>query len=142
MYLIGTEKLTPVLGTVRFTAWAMIISTVAVVLHYLILESDTKIFDLDQEVYLLSLLMAVFATVIPSFFISEGIRLIGSGSASIIGSVGPVSTIILAYIFLGEVITLYQLAGTILVLTGVWIVSGSDETFEERIKKLKKVIKI
>ena len=122
MYLVGTEKLIPVLGTIRFTAYAMIVSTVAVLIHYLF-QDYSKVFELDKEVYLLGLIMAIFATVIPSFFISEGIRMIGSGTAAIVGSVGPVSTIILAYIFLGESITFTQVMGTVLVLTGVLIVS-------------------
>lgn len=127
MYLVGSEKLIPLLGTVRFTAYAMIVSTVAVVLHYIFSNDISVVFHLDTEVYLFALFMAVFSTVIPSFFISEGIRMIGSGSASIIGSIGPVSTIILAYIFLGEEISIYQILGTVLVLVGVLIVSSKKE---------------
>lgn len=123
MYLVGSEKLIPVLGTVRFTVYAMIISTIAVIFHNLLLEG-VSVFHLKPEVYGIALIMAVFSTVIPSFFISEGIRLIGSGPASIVGSIGPVSTIVLAFIFLGESINLYQIIGTVLVLAGVLIVSS------------------
>lgn len=122
MYLIGSEKLIPLLGTVRFTCYAMIVSTIAVLLHYLITE-DMQVLHQTPEVYGLALFMAIFSTVIPSFFISEGIRMIGSGSASIIGSIGPVSTIFLAYVFLGEEVSLYQVIGTVLVLAGILIVS-------------------
>ena len=66
--------------------------------------------------------MALFSTVIPSYLISEGIKRIGPGNASIIGSVGPVSTIIQANIFLHEPIFALQIAGTILVLTGVLLI--------------------
>jgi drug/metabolite transporter (DMT)-like permease len=140
MYLIGTEKLIPLLGTIRFTAYAMIVSTVAVVIHYLLLE-DVKIFDLNTEVYWLALFMAVVATVIPSFFISEGIRMIGSGSASIVGSIGPVSTIVLAYVFLGEKITGFQMIGTALVLAGVLIVSSKNGMIEKAFGKAKNLLK-
>jgi drug/metabolite transporter (DMT)-like permease len=67
--------------------------------------------------------MAILATVIPSFLISEGIRRIGSDNASIISSVGPVSTIILAYIFLNERVNWIQIMGTVLVLAGVLLTS-------------------
>lgn len=140
MYLIGSGKLIPIIGTVRFTAYAMIISTIVVVLHYLLIEK-VDIFNLHPQVYFLSILMAIFATVIPSFFISEGIRMIGSSSASIVGSVGPMSTILLAYLFLGENITLYQLLGTCLVLTGVLIVGVKDDFIEVRLSKLGKLFK-
>jgi len=46
--------------------------------------------------------MAIFATVLPSFLVMEAIRRIEPTRAAIIGSVGPISTIILAYYFLGE----------------------------------------
>lgn len=137
IYLIGSGKLIPVIGTVRFTAYAMIISTIAVLLHYFVAE-NVNIFNLDREVYILAVLMAVFATVIPSFLISEGIRMIGSSSASIVGSIGPVSTIVLAYIFLGEKITLYQILGTLLVLAGVLIVGTADDFFQQKVKAIKK----
>ena len=40
-----------------------------------------------------------------------------------IGSVGPVSTIYLAYLFLGERLSLVQISGSILVLVGVLMIS-------------------
>jgi drug/metabolite transporter (DMT)-like permease len=125
IYLIGSGELIPKLGSMRYTSYAMIISTVAVCLHYMC-SSEMKLFSFSKEVYLLSAAMALFSTVIPALLLSEGIRMIGSGRASIIGSIGPVSTIILAYFFLGEDITLYQLIGTTLVLAGVITVSGAS----------------
>jgi drug/metabolite transporter (DMT)-like permease len=41
---------------------------------------------------------------------------------AIIGSIGPISTIILATIFLGEIITVFQLIGTAIVISGVMLV--------------------
>ena len=51
------------------------------------------------------------------------IRRIGSGSASLIGTIGPVSTIYMAYAILGESISLLQIVGSSLVLVGVLIIS-------------------
>jgi drug/metabolite transporter (DMT)-like permease len=119
IYLMGSGMLIPKLGS-------MIVSTLAVCIHYLC-SSDMKLFSFSKEVYMLSAAMAIFSTVVPAMLLSEGIRMIGSGRASIIGSVGPVSTIILAYIFLGEDISLYQLLGTVLVLAGVLTVSRSGK---------------
>jgi drug/metabolite transporter (DMT)-like permease len=78
---------------------------------------------LPTQVYWLALLMAVVATVLPAILLNAGIHRIGSSKASLISSIGPVSTIFLAYIFLGENITLLQLAGTGLVLIGVMAIS-------------------
>jgi drug/metabolite transporter (DMT)-like permease len=67
--------------------------------------------------------MAIFSTVLPVFMLSFAIRRIGSGSASLIGSIGPVSTIYLAYVFLHERVSLLQIAGSMLVLAGVLVIS-------------------
>ena len=126
VYLIGSGKMIPKVGTIRFTAYAMTFSALAVILHSYFFNG-LEIWNFQKEVYIISMLMAIFSTVIPSFLISGGIKMIGSDNASIIGSVGPVSTIILAYIFLGEAITISQITGTLFVLAGVLIISLKKE---------------
>jgi len=121
-YLVGTGQLTPKLGSVNYTALSMLVSTIVVFLHFSLVKNVNVLFA-KPEVVELGIYMAVFSTVIPSFLISEGIRLMGSGRASIVASVGPISTIILAYFFLGESFGMIQLFGTILVLAGVLTVS-------------------
>ena len=122
IYLIGTGQLTPKLGSVNYTALSMIVSSLAVFIHYLIVGKIENLFA-NKDVVWLTLNMAVFSTVIPSFLIAEGIRLMGSGRASIVASIGPVSTIVLAYYFLNESFGLIQFIGTVLVLAGVLFVS-------------------
>lgn len=41
----------------------------------------------------------MIGTVIPTFLTAEGIRLIGASNVAIISSIGPISTIGLAYVF-------------------------------------------
>ncbi len=122
MYIVGSGKLIPKFGVMFYTACAMLVSTVATVAHQ-VLFSDQSLFGLPTEVYAIVLMMAVFSTVIPGFMVSQAIKMIGASQSSIIASVGPVSTIILAYFFLGEAFTLYQFFGTLLVLSGVVMVS-------------------
>lgn len=126
VYLIGSGKMIPKVGTIRFTAYAMTFSALAVILHSYFFNG-LEIWNFQKEVYIISMLMAIFSTVIPSFLISGGIKMIGSDNASIIGSVGPVSTIVLAYIFLNEAITISQIIGTLFVLAGVLIISLKKE---------------
>ena len=76
-----------------------------------------------ERVCSLALFMAVFSTVLPAFFMNAGIRRIGAGSASIISTTGPIATLVLAYMLLGESITMEQIAGTFFVLAGVYVVS-------------------
>lgn len=118
IFLVGSGYLLPKLGTLAFTSRAMAISAIAVLIHHGI-SHQWALFHFPASVYKLAALMAIIATVIPSFLISEGIRTIGSANASIIGSIGPISTIVLAYIFLGERLNGIQWLGTILVILGV-----------------------
>jgi drug/metabolite transporter (DMT)-like permease len=99
------------------------VSCIAVVAHYLVTRDAALIVSQPAAVYWLGLLMAVVSTVLPIVLTSEGIRRIGASHASIIGSVGPIATIFLGAIFLGEHITAIQLAGAALVLGGVLAIS-------------------
>jgi drug/metabolite transporter (DMT)-like permease len=122
MYIVGSGSLIPKLGSVKFTSYAMSFSCIAVIAHYLIFDGNSLL-KFPAKVYEYSVWMALVATVLPTFIVSKGIGMIGSGTAAIVASIGPVSTIILANIFLGEKFTLIQMAGTMFVLSGVLLVS-------------------
>jgi len=79
--------------------------------------------DVPRSIHGLSLAMAVFSTVLPTWLIAEAIRRIGANASSLIGSLGPVFTIGLGAMILGEPTHAIQLAGAALVLAGVFIVS-------------------
>ncbi|HXH65487.1 MAG TPA: DMT family transporter [Mariprofundaceae bacterium] len=121
LYLVGSGHMIGQLGTVRFTAHAMVVSALAVIVQFL-LTRDAGLLVQPLPVYALGLAMAVVSTVLPAFLMSAGIRRIGSGSAAMAASVGPVSTIVLAALVLGEPMTSLQLAGLVLVLAGVSLI--------------------
>lgn len=123
-FLVTSGRYIPRLGTIRFTAWSLSISAVCVLIHFG-LTSHVSIFSHPHEVYYLGGIMAIFATVIPSFLISAAIRRMGASNMSIIGSLGPVSTILLAILFLGETLDWYQVIGAAVVIGGVmWVSRG------------------
>jgi len=122
LYLVGAGYAIRRIGTTRFTAYAMIVASTACVAHFGVTHPLTAL-DLPARVYWLALAMAIFSTVLPVFLLSYAIRHIGPGSASLIGSIGPVSTIFMAWLFLGEHISPLQIAGSALVLAGVLVVS-------------------
>jgi drug/metabolite transporter (DMT)-like permease len=74
-------------------------------------------------VYWLSLINGLLCTVLPVFATMLAVERIGAGRASMAAMVGPVATIALAYLFLGETISGWQVAGTALVLAGVYVLS-------------------
>jgi len=67
--------------------------------------------------------MAVVSTALPTWLIAESVRRLGANAASLVGAMGPVFTIGLGAMILGESIHAMQLAGAALVLTGVLLVT-------------------
>ncbi len=122
VYLVGSGAMIPKLGPIRYTAYAMTVSCVMVLLHYLAINSF-EVFHQPWEVYALGFAMAMISTVVPSFLISEAIRRLGASNFAIYGSLGPISTIILAVIFLGERIDIFQIIGTVVVIIGVSVIN-------------------
>ncbi|NMH89400.1 DMT family transporter [Flavivirga algicola] len=121
-YLVGSGWLIPKFGVMKFTAYAMIVSCICVFVHYSVI-SEVDIFSFSWEVYFLGFLIAVFATVIPSFLVSASIKMISSSNFAIVAGIGPISTIVLAAIFLNETLTLLQLFGALAVIIGIFLVS-------------------
>lgn len=122
-YLIGAGQVIQRVGAFRFTAYAMLVASAATLLQFALTHPLTAL-QQPAPVYVLSVAMAVFSTVLPVFLLSAGIRRIGAGPTALIGSIGPVSTLFMAAWFLGERTNAIQLIGAALVLTGVLMVSG------------------
>ena len=118
IYLVGSQATLGKMNSRIYNAAAMITACIAIIVHNSILNG-LNLFNFSIEVYLYAILLAVFATVIPSFLIVEGIKIIGANNSSIIGTIGPVSTIILATLLLGEQLNNTQLIGSAIVILGV-----------------------
>lgn len=121
-YIVGSGRLIPLVGAAKFNSYAMSFASVAVLIHFYVV-SNQSLLHLESTVYIYSFLMAILSTVIPSYLVVEGIKRIGSNNAAIAGSIGPVSTIFQAYIFLGESVSMIQILGTVLILAGVLLIS-------------------
>ncbi len=117
VYLVGSGRLIPMVGATKFTAYAMTAAAVGVLSHYFAAGNTVQHFSTPLLGY--GILLAIIATVIPTFLISNGLKKIGSNNVAIISSIGPVSTIIQAHLILGEQLTISQVGGTILVIAGV-----------------------
>lgn len=121
-YLTGSGPMLAKIGVARFTALAMLVSTAATLAHFLATQPLSALRQ-PLPIYAYALAMALFSTAIPVFAQSAAIRRIGSGRAALIGTLGPLMTIALGWWWLGETISLWQMIGAALVVTGVVIVS-------------------
>jgi drug/metabolite transporter (DMT)-like permease len=126
IYLVFSGNMIPKVGSVKFTCYAMLFAGVAVLINCQ-LVNGLDLFHFPKQVYYLSFLMAIIATVVPTFMVAEGMNLIGASNTSLIAAVGPISTIVLAYFVLGERVASMQIVGTIIVLIGVLMISWKGE---------------
>ncbi|MGE8722994.1 DMT family transporter [Leptospira terpstrae] len=129
IYLMGSGSIIPKLGARKYTAWALIVSSVAVFIHYAIFGTFQELKQ-PFSFYALAFVMGTVNTVVPAIFVSEGIKRVGSKTAAIVGSVGPMSTLFLAYWLLDEPITILHSIGTLFVLTGVFWISTAKKAKE------------
>jgi len=121
-YQSGAEPMIRRLGSARFTALAMIVSTVATQLHFTIKQPLTALIQ-PWPIYAYGAAMALFSTVLPVFMNSAAIRRIGVAKSVLIGTLGPVLTIVFSWWLLDEPLSLAQISGAALVLVGVMLAS-------------------
>jgi drug/metabolite transporter (DMT)-like permease len=121
LYLLGVGPMIKQIGTQRFTALAMLVSTAIMLLHF---AATTPLAALAQptHTHFLALCMALFSTVIPVFALSSAIRRIGAPNSALIGSTGPLLTILFGWWLLHEPISVPQLGGMLLVAGGVLLI--------------------
>ncbi len=136
IYLVGAGGIIARLGSMRFIAWAMLASTVFVLAQFA-LTTPLAALDVPPRIHALSLAMAVFSTVLPTWLVAEAIRRIGANHSSLVGSMGPMFTIGLGAILLGEPTHPIQLVGAALVLAGVLLVSLKRPSTTEASRGLK-----
>lgn len=122
VYLIQSGQLVARLGSLRLVSYVMCVSSVACIAQFFALRPVAMLVQ-PLEVYWLSLINGVFCTVLPVFLTMIAVKRIGAASTSQAGMIGPVSTLFLGAIFLSEPITSWQLAGTVLVMGGMYLLS-------------------
>lgn len=121
-YTVASVKPIREHGSIRFTAYAMFAASGAT-LGQAFGTHGIAVFNQSMHVYLIILPMAVFSTVMPLILMAEGVKRIGASSASILATTGPVITISLAFLVLGEKMDWIQLLGALMIIGGVFFVS-------------------
>lgn len=126
-YLVSSSQVVTRIGSMRFTAYATSVASLLCILQFLLLRPLSALV-LPPQVYVLAIAMAVGCTVLPVFVTSEALRRIGANQVAIIGAAGPVTTIFLGWLGLEESMTLLQVAGAVLVLAGVLLVTTKSKS--------------
>jgi drug/metabolite transporter (DMT)-like permease len=110
------------LGALRLTGLATTVACLICIAQFLLLRPISA-FAVPAGVLWLSLLNATFCTFAPVLMVMLAIEKIGAPLTSQAGTIGPLSTILMAVIFLGEPFTVWVALGTVLVLAGIWLLT-------------------
>ncbi len=130
IYISVSGKIIPLIGATKFTAYAMLSATAGIFIHFAFV-GNTNTLNIGGGLWMYGILIALIATVIPSFLMSNGLKQIGASNVAIISSIGPVSTILQAHFILGEPLFAAQLIGTAFVIVGVLLIGWKRETVPE-----------
>ncbi len=125
VYMIGSGEMVCRVGSVRLVVYASSASALFSVIQILIYE-PTAVFVQAPQIYWLSLINASLCTVIPMLLIMIAINRIGSPLVAQAGVLGPVSTLLMGWVFLSEPITWIQISGMALVIGAMWLLVRND----------------
>jgi len=121
VYFLINERVGRDVSSTSFTTWAMTAAVVGLTAHFAI-SPGWGTASIPGEAWPWLIAMVVVATVAPMFMIAEGVRRIGAERAALVSTVGPPSTIILAWLILDERLSVAQLLGAgLIVITIAWL---------------------
>jgi drug/metabolite transporter (DMT)-like permease len=123
LYLVFSGEVVQRIGALRLTGWASAVASLLCIAQFALLRPLGSLAAIAPPVWWLSLLNGTLCTVLPVLMVMLAIARIGPGQAAQYGMVGPVSTILLGVLILGEPFTAWVAAGTLCVLGGVTLLA-------------------
>ena len=128
VYLVYSGEEVRRLGSLRLTGLATTVACVLCIAQFALLRPLSAATAVAPEVIWLSVLNATLCTFAPVLMVMMAIERIGPTLAAQSGMVGPMSTILMGVLILGEPFTPWVAAGTVLVLAGVWLLTKWRES--------------
>ena len=122
MYLVYSGELVKRLGSMRLVGLATSVACGLCLLQFVLLRPLSAAV-VAPEVIWLSVLNATLCTFAPVIMVMMAIERIGAGLAAQTGMIGPMSTIAMGVVILGEPFNAWIVAGTVLVVSGVFLVT-------------------
>ena len=122
VYLVASGEEVRRIGALRLTGLATSIACLFCIAQFLVLRPMSALAVAPQVIWL-SLLNATLCTFLPVLMVMMAIERVGAAVAAQTGMIGPLSTIAMGIVILGEPFTAWIVAGTALVLTGIWLLA-------------------
>lgn len=120
IYLVYSGELVQRLGSLRLVGLATSVACLFCLLQFAVLRPMGAA-AVAPEVIWLSVLNATLCTAVPVLMVMMAIERIGAGLAAQTGMIGPMSTILMGVLILGEPFTAWVAAGTVLVIAGIFV---------------------
>ena len=124
VYLAYSGEEVKRLGALRLTGLATSVACVLCIAQFGLLRPLAAAL-VAPEVLWLSLLNATLCTFAPVLMVMMAIERVGATLAAQTGMIGPLSTLSMGVLLLGEPLNAWIIAGTALVLAGVWLLARS-----------------
>lgn len=124
VYLTFSGELVQRLGSLRLVGLATTVACLLCIAQFVLLRPWSAAI-VAPEVIWLSVLNATLCTAVPVLLVMMAIERIGASMASQVGMVGPMSTILMGVLILGEPFTAWVAAGTVLVIAGIFVFTRS-----------------
>jgi drug/metabolite transporter (DMT)-like permease len=122
MYLVLSGEEVKRIGALRLTGLATSIACLFCIAQFVVLRPMSALAVAPQVIWL-SVLNATLCTFAPVLMMMMAIERVGAAVAAQTGMIGPLSTIAMGIVILGEPFTAWVVAGTALVLTGIWLLA-------------------
>lgn len=126
LYLVYSGEMVKRLGALRLVGLATTVACLCCILQFLLLRPLSAA-AVAPEVLWLSVLNATLCTAAPVLMVMMAIERIGATMAAQTGMVGPMSTILMGVLILGEPFTAWVAAGTVLVIAGIFVFSRAGK---------------
>ncbi|MGH8804909.1 MAG: DMT family transporter [Polaromonas sp.] len=125
VYLVYSGEMVRRLGSLRLVGLATTVACALCLLQFAVLRPISAA-AVAPEVIWLSLLNATLCTAVPVLMVMMAIERIGPALAAQTGMVGPMSTILMGVVILGEPFTAWVAAGTVLVIAGIFVFTRAN----------------
>ena len=124
LYLLYSGEMVKRLGSMRLVGLATTVACLLCLLQFVLVRPWTAAL-VAPEVIWLSVLNATLCTAVPVLMMMMAIERIGASLAAQTGMIGPLSTILMGVVILGEPFTAWVAAGTVLVIAGIFVFTRS-----------------
>jgi drug/metabolite transporter (DMT)-like permease len=122
LYLVYSGEEVKRLGALRLTGLASTAACVFCIAQFFVVRPMSAL-EVAPQVVWRSLLNATVCTFAPVLMVMMAIERVGAGVAAQTGMIGPLSTILMGVLILGEPFTIWIASGTVLVLAGIWLLA-------------------